>query len=325
MSLDDIIKKYRNNIVTGQYLIEHPKDILSISPSIDTILGGGIPSGSVVILAGKYKVGKTSLCLHIAKKAQGVGRNIHYDDIECRLKKRDIEGIDGLNPDKINVIRSSLGNILSAEKHLVMVDNLIREDPGSVIIMDSISQLYSEKQMAGEAGEVGRNPITIILSDFCKRIENIVPINGNIVILIVHLIANTSGYGNPFSESGGNKIQYAADIKLRCKNTEAWIVGSGENQSQVGQIIRWQVDTTALNAPPGRTCKSFLRYGYGIDEVAEMVDTALELGIISKGGAWYKSDILDQPCQGQEKLVITLKENKELQKKLITRINEMLL
>jgi recombination protein RecA len=325
MSLEEIVKKYKDNIVTGQYLIEHPKSILSISPNLDILLGGGIPDGTVMLVSGKFKCGKSSTALQIVKQAQKIGKHVHYDDIEGRLKKRDIEGIEGLDPNNINIIKSTTGNILSAEKHLTIVDGLVREDPGSVIIMDSISQLYAEKQMTADIGEMGRSPIALMLSDFCKRLQNIVPINGNIVVMILHLIANTSGYGSPFSESGGNKVQYSSDIKLKCKTTEPWNVGSGDKQTQVGQIIRWQADTTALNAPPGRTCKSYLRYGYGIDEVAELVDTALELGIIIKAGAWFKSDLFNTPFQGQERMVDAIKQNPETQTIIYNKIKEMLL
>jgi len=326
MSIEEILKGYESNILSGQFLIDNPKPILSVSPNLNLSFGGGIPDGSIMMISGKPKVGKSSLCLHLSKKAQEKGKNVHYNDIECRLKKRDIEGIQGLDPNKINIIRSAKGNILCAEKHLDIVDKITRDDPGSLIIMDSISQLYAEKQLDGDIGEVGRDPTKIMLSEFCKRLQGTVPINGNIIVMIVHLISNTSGYGNPWNESGGNKIQFAADIKMRCKNIEPWTVGSGEKQRQVGQIVRWQIDTTALNAPPGRICKSYLRYGFGIDECAEIVDTGMELGLITKKGSWYRCEALgDRQFQGQENFTENLRENRTDLIKVMEAIKEMIM
>ncbi len=325
MATEEILKDYTDNIFKGQYLIDNPKDILTVSPNLDIGLGGGIPDGSVMIISGKMKTGKTSLCLHICKNAQKKGKQIHYNDIECRLKKRDIEGISGLDPAGINIIRSSPGNIMSAEKHLDAVDKLCRNHTNIVVVMDSVSQLYSEKQMLGDIGDVGRDPTKLMLSEFCKRLQTTVPINNNIVIMIVHLIANTSGYGASYVESGGSKVGYACDIKMQCKSIEPWKVGSGEKQSQVGQIVHWRIDTTALNAPPGRVFKSYLKYGHGIDEAAEIIDTGLELGIISKKGSWYKCDLIsDQQFQGQEKLMDALREDKAKFNKIFDNIQAMI-
>jgi recombination protein RecA len=325
MSVEEIIKKYSESIVTGQDLIDNPKPILSISPNFDLVVGG-IPDGCVMIMSGPPKLGKTTSALHILRKAQEAGRNVYYDDIECRIKQRDIEGIKGLDPSKITVIRSKKGKILTTENHLEIVHNIVHNDPRSIIVMDSISQLIAGKQMLDDVGNLTRDPTKLMLSDFCKRLQNIVPINGNVVIMILHIVANVGGYGAPTSETGGFKVQYAADIKMHCKKVEKWEVGSGEKKERVGQTIKWEVDTTALNFPPGRTFKSFLRYGYGIDEVAEIVDTATDFGIITKKGAWFTSEVLgDKQFQGQYNVIEYLRNDKEGCEKILQKIKAILL
>jgi hypothetical protein len=42
-----------------------------------------------------------------------------------------------------------------------------------------------------------------------------ISINKITLIIVQHLITNTSGYGAPFLEDGGQKIKYQADVKLR--------------------------------------------------------------------------------------------------------------
>ena len=53
------------------------------------------------------------------------------------------------------------------------------------------------------------------MASFCRKLGNVVPVNRSIVWIIQHLIANTSGYGSPFMEDGGNKIVYQGDVKIR--------------------------------------------------------------------------------------------------------------
>jgi recombination protein RecA len=149
--------------------------------------------------------------------------------------------------------------------------------------------------------------------------------------LIQHLIANTSGYGSPFLEDGGNKIQYQSDVKLRCKGIKPW----EEGKARIGQDVTWEV-LWAANGPPGAKCISKLRYGIGIDEAAEMVDIGVDLGLIDKGGSWFTLDYLNNTTkdwakkmvgtkvQGLEKLNKLMASDEKLSEELYAQIRYML-
>ena len=59
----DIIKKYGDVIHKASSIMERKVHILSVSPKIDIALGGGVPEGSLFILTGPEKVGKTVTAL----------------------------------------------------------------------------------------------------------------------------------------------------------------------------------------------------------------------------------------------------------------------
>lgn len=321
--VEDIIKKYGGVINNGQTFIDKPKIVIPFSPSMDIGLGGGIMEGSFVIITGPPKGGKTISSLHFSANAQKLGRKVYYLNIEGRLKTRDLKGIKKLQVDKVEIIGSILGKIITGEEYLRIAEQIIRDDPGSVIILDSVSQLCPEKELGSDIGDTGRNPSALLMASFCRKISNIIPVNRNVVICITHQIANTSGYGAALNESGGRKIAYAVDVKLKEKKFEDWKVGA-DTTDPIGQINHWETESTNTVAP-GRKMQSYIRYGVGIDESMEICSLGINLGMIKKGGAWYKVDGIDGQFHGLEKMVAALDEKPELLEEINKKIRGMLI
>ena len=60
----DLVKEFGDAaFILGSELSQHTNEILHVSPRIDLLLGGGIPGGSVVTLAGDSLCGKTVTAL----------------------------------------------------------------------------------------------------------------------------------------------------------------------------------------------------------------------------------------------------------------------
>lgn len=328
--LDMITSKYgKSGVVNAQHVLDRPQHIFSISPKLDIGLSGGIPEGSWVILSGAPKCGKSSLALWIAalaQKPENGSRNVYYIDAEGRLKKMNLAGTFGLDLEKFTVIQSSQEKLFSAEEFLDIAETIIRNDPGCVLIIDSSSALCSSKEMVDEVSGQTRSITPKIFSSFCKKMGTIVPIQRTTVIVIQHLIANTSGYGPAQMEDGGRKLQYQVDVKLRCKAVEKWKEGSGENEKQIGQLVTWDVICCALGQP-GHEVVSCLRYGEGIDKISELIDVCCDFGLVSKGGAWYTLMVDgEEPVkvQGLANLRQYLLDNPETLKKLESSYKEML-
>ena len=297
----ELIKKHGSKlIVRGDEFIKRKEIIVSVSPAIDVHLGGGIPQGSNVLLAGKKKVGKTVTSLSIAANGQKHGMNVYFLNIEGRLKKRDVTGIKGLDAKMLYVIGSFKeddgvggkvdGKILTGEEWLSIAEHWIHEDPGCIIILDSVSQLATEKEMNADIGDRTGDGGFRLLAQFTKRNANTIPVQKCIVIGIQHVLANTnpntSKYFSTF-RSGGNKVGYAVDVDLECVKMEPWRIDEKDKESeQIGQKITWKTGSTAITAP-GRKMISMLRYGTGLDRVAELFELGTNFGLIDRNGAWY--------------------------------------
>lgn len=315
----DLQKKYGIDIITsGQYLVDNPKDIISISPAFDIGLGGGIPKGTFGLLAALFSYGKTTTALSLAANAQKAGMTVYYDNIEHRLKPRDLLGIKDLKADEVNIIQSQPGKILSAEDHLQIEDQILNNEQNVVMIQDSASQLCSSEELTCDMGEKKRAPGAVLLAQFTKKIASVLPVNNNILICIVHMIANTGGsYGSGLTESGGNKIKFAANLHVRAKTMEYLSVG---NNDPYGQKVTWEVQKSPIG-PPKCKIESCIRYGVGIDHILELINLGLQLGIVQQSASWFAFE--DQKVQGQEKLYKLLYDDSELLKELKEKVYGM--
>jgi len=305
--IEDVAKQFGDEIILdGSAIVDKPTLVIPVSPSLDIILNGGIPEGSFVVLTGQPKCGKTTTSLDFSATAQKKeyahssfkdGRHVYYLNIEGRLKKRDLEGIPGLDLTKFHVIGSQQGKILHAEEYLQIAERIINEIPGSVLIIDSYSALCTEAEITSDMDKMQRADGAKLLAKFCRKVANVIPVNKNIVIGITHLMGNPTGYGAEFKEKSGQAIAYQTDIKLRAKTFKPWTLSA--DSTQVGQEIEWQVLCSALG-PPGASITSYIRYGQGIDKHTELINFAVDIGLINKGGAWYTYG--KEKFQGMEKL-----------------------
>lgn len=317
-------KEYGDVFIDPSFIIDKQRTILSVSPKLDIGLNGGIPTGTWGIVSGKSKLGKStlalSLCAEAQKKVNG-GRMCYYLDVEHRLEKKNIKGIPGLlyDEDHLQIVTSTKNNILTAEKYLTIAENLLKNEERIVLVLDSASALCTEKEYSAEMSATGRNEGPKLLAQFTRKLGNIVPVQDSLVIIIQHMIANTSGYGPSFMEDGGNKIIYQSDFKLRGIGFSKW----EEDGKQIGQVNNWEIVYSALGQPNGKI-ESYLRFGSGIDKAWELIELACDLAIIEKGGSWFTLNFLDTPekMQGQKKVWQFLKDHPKEMEKLSNLVKE---
>lgn len=291
-----IEKKYGSVLFDGSHIRDNAKVLIPTTPTLDISLRGGIPEGSWTLITGQKKTGKSTLALQIAANAQKMGRHVYYLDIEHRFAQKNLTTVRHLQttPDLFTLIASTKEKILSAQDFLNIAVDIISSHPKCVLILDSISVLCSDNEMSKEIGEAARPEGPKMFGQFCRKMASVVPINDVTFIGMLHLIANTSGYGAAWMEDGGTKIQYQADTKLKCKTTWQWEEGNGEDKKKIGQMVDWEVAFSA-NGPPGDVVKTYLRYGFGYDDIWEIITLGIDFGLIAKAGAWFQF----QPTEGE--------------------------
>ncbi len=343
--LKGLSKEFGNVIATGQNILERELVTIPIAPRLDMATGGGILEGTTVIFSGQPKSGKTLTSLHFAATCQKPeyggkfcpeGREVFILDVEGRLRKRDLIGIPGFNIDKVHIIQSEPGNMLTAEKFLSIGEKLIHTIPGCVVILDSASALCTQKEMTSEMSDQQRAEGAKLMYKFFRKVGTAIGINRCIVIAIQHIMANP-GMGNAnWAEKGGQAVKYQVDTHLRILYHKPWLIGKEEDNNQIGQKVNWRCITSSVG-PPGKECESFVRYGYGVDVLKEYIEIGIDIGLILQKGSWYrlvylgpknpeetdKKKIKYISPQGIEKLQVYMEENKDEYLKLKEQVDFM--
>lgn len=305
------------------------RDILNTPLSLDIALSGGIPDGTICLITGKAKSGKTTLCLELLRNAQMLNRPTFYINIEKRCTPALLSTIKGLDPTKLQVIPHKVDKPLTAEDYLNIIEHICKTQKKAVVVIDSIAalstmteqeeQIGSNKDMAGPAK---------LLSAFFRRAQQIVDSNDIILIFISQMMTNREPRGPKWVEKGGVAIQYACSVWLKITWTQQW-ERNVETNAPDGHDMHITVQSSALGRP-FLPCTLPLRYGVGIDVVRDIVITAENLGLIEKAGAWYSIPMFKEgdtipKFQGLAKLSNFLQDNSDKLKRLETEIRDIVL
>lgn len=305
------------------------RDILNTPLSLDIALSGGIPDGTICLITGKPKSGKTTLCLELLRNAQILGRPTFYINIEKRCTPSLLSTIQGLDPSKLQVIPHQIDKPLTAEDYLNIIERICKTQKKAVVVIDSIAalstmteqeeQIGSNKDMAGPAK---------LLSAFFRRAQQIVDSNDIILIFISQLMTNREPRGPKWVEKGGVAVQYACSVWLKVMWTQPWDRNT-ETNAPDGHDMHITVQSSALGRPL-LPCVLPLRYGIGIDVVKDIVTTAENLGLIEKAGAWYSIPMFKEgntipKFQGLARLSNFLKDNPDKLAALETEVRDVVL
>ena len=121
-------------------------------------------------------------------------------------------------------------------------------------------------------------------------------------------------YGNPETTSGGRALKFYATIRIDIRRTEAIKNGS----DMIGNVCRVKIVKNKVS-PPFRQCDIDIIYGQGISKEGEILDRAVELGLIKKSGSWFEYNG-NKIAQGRDAAKTYIKDNADIAQELLTKI-----
>lgn len=183
------------------------------SPSINYLLGGGVPYGTIIEIYGPEQTSKSLLAMYIAAQLQQqTDKFVGYIQAsEFGYTSTHAANV-GLDPDKVLLVDAT-----SAEEGLQCTRSYLSDDFCAVII-DSVAGLVPEK-LTDESKEVGDVHVMGVRARLLS--ENLPQFSvkckkHNVVLILINQVRNTnlSGYGNPEGSMGGKGLPYWASIRL---------------------------------------------------------------------------------------------------------------
>ncbi len=287
-------------------------DVVSTgSIALDLALGvGGFPRGRIIEIYGPEASGKTTIALHVIAQVQKKGGTAAFIDAEHALDPQRAQKI-GINLDDLLISQPDTG-----EQALEIAETLIRSGGVDVMVIDSVAALVPKAEIEGEMGDSMMGLQARLMSQAMRKLTGAIS-STNTIVIFTNQLRQKIGvmFGNPETTTGGQALKFYASIRLDIRKIEN--IKQGDNV--VGSRHRVKVVKNKM-APPFRTAEFDMDQG-GISYEGELIDVGVELGILTKSGAFIKWD--DQMLgQGRAAAIAYLKENTKVKEKLDDSIRE---
>jgi recombination protein RecA len=109
-------------------------------------------------------------------------------------------------------------------------------------------------------------------------------------------------WGSPETTTGGKALKFFASVRIDIRR----IASLKNGEDVIGNKTRVKIVKNKL-APPFKEIEFDIIYGEGISKESDLLDIAIEKGIITKSGAWFAFEGANF-AQGREKARLFLKE-----------------
>ena len=290
-----------------------PVDVISSGClTLDLALGiGGWPRGRIVEIFGPESSGKTTVALHAIASCQQAGGNAAFIDAEHALDPIYAEKL-GVDINNLYVSQPDDG-----EQALNIADELVRSAALDLIVIDSVAALTPRAELDGEMGQSSVGVQARLMSQALRKLTGIIS-KSNTCVIFINQIREKVGvmFGNPETTPGGRALRFGASVRVDIRKGDAIKDGT----AFVGNRTKAKIVKNKL-APPFKTAEFDIIFGKGISQYGCVLDLAVEKGLITKKGSFFKYND-DNIGQGRENTVQYLADNPELADELIAKIKE---
>ena len=303
LAMDQITKQFGDGSIMK--LGEAKKVDVELLPSgalsLDLALGGGYPKGRIIEIYGPESRGKTTLTLHAIAEIQKQGGTAAFIDAEHAL---DPSYAKKLGVDTENLLVSQPDN---GEQALEIAETLVRSNAVDLIVVDSVAALTPQAEIDGDMGDSHMGLQARLMSQALRKLTGIIN-KSKATVIFINQIRMKIGvmFGNPETTTGGNALKFYASVRMDIRRTGQIKVGDDilGNRTKV-KVVKNKI------APPFRIAEFDIMYNEGISKTGDILDLAVQHGIVAKSGAFYKYN--DETIgQGRDKTKEFLKQNPEL-------------
>lgn len=289
--------------------------ISSGSLGLDLALGvGGYARGRIIEIYGPESSGKTTLAIHAMAEAQKQDGMCAFIDAEHAFDREYAQNL-GVDMDRVVICQPDSG-----DQGLEVADRLIASGGFDLVVIDSVAALVPKAELEGEMGESKMGLHARLMSQALRKMTASISKTNTCVIFINQLREKIGVmFGNPETTTGGNALKFYASQRLDVRRSTTAANSLTEGDVTIGNLVKVKVIKNKV-APPFRSTSFDILYGEGIDKYGEVLDIAVDKGIIKKSGSWfsYKDDKIGQ---GREAIRELLKDNEELLKEIKNQIN----
>ncbi|MBQ6127914.1 recombinase RecA [Candidatus Saccharibacteria bacterium] len=279
------------------------------SLSLDLALGGGYPKGRIIEIYGPESSGKTTLALHAIAEIQKQGGQAAFIDAEHALDPAYAKRI-GVNTADLLISQPDNG-----EQALEICETLVRSGAVDLIVVDSVAALVPQAEIDGDMGDAQMGLQARLMSQAMRKLTGIIS-KSKATVIFINQIRMKIGvmFGNPETTTGGNALKFYASVRLDIRRIGQ--IKDGDNIS--GNRTKVKIVKNKI-AAPFRVAEFDIMYNEGISKTGDILDLAIEHGVLEKSGAFvkYNGETLGQGREAVKKL---FKENPKLMNEIEAKV-----
>ena len=280
--------------------------------SLDMALGlGGVPKGRIIEVYGPESSGKTTVALHMVAEVQKRGGIAGFIDAEHALDPVYAKNI-GVDIDNLYISQPDNG-----EQALEITETMVRSGAVDIIIVDSVAALVPKAEIEGDMGDSHVGLQARLMSQALRKLTAVTS-KSNCTVIFINQLREKIGvmFGNPETTTGGRALKFYSSIRLDVRRVETLKQG-GE---MVGNRTKIKVVKNKIS-PPFKEAEFDIMFGEGISREGDILDLAVNTGVVNKSGAWYAYNG-DKIGQGRENAKTYLRQNAAVCQEIEERVRE---
>lgn len=302
-------------------------------PTVDMMLGGGIPRGRTSIFVGEESSGKSLLAQLVIAAAQKQGGRAIYVDSEHTFSAPwfALTGVNVSDPDKLLVLRPR-----NLEQGFDMVTEALEEVRPDVLVVDSIPAMVPRAMLEAEMSEQDFRGLAA--RKITEGVAQCTSINqSSALIFINQLRLNMSiAYGNPERMPGGKGIRFYASLILRVRRGK-WLTSAdthdtldfddlssledGKEKPRIGFMLRIRNEKSKVSPPWQETELKFFFNG-AIDPMGALIHLAVKRGIIQASSSWFTLPGLENKLHGIPAVEEYLRKNEDMKSNIVEMLDK---
>jgi len=301
-----IVDKRKGDLMPIHEVIETP------SVGLNRALGGGLNTGATHLFWGNPSVGKSTICFRILAEAQSKGFRPVIVDSEYSFNE-EYAAKCGVNIDDIVVIQSTV--VEDILKNLYPYLN--HQEEKHIFLFDSLSNIIRQEAYDKPEGSKAIGLLARSQGALLQQLVNYLHKERNIMIFIAHQTMDLSGMYAVTKAKIGNSVFHNMHniVKLFLSQSSKEMERDDRNMI-TSQKVAWTIEKTKQRASIGTKGEYYvLPQEASIDKYREMLDIAIEMGIIERRGAWFFYQ--EEKWNGMGKIELTEKQIEEISAKIL--------
>jgi recombination protein RecA len=265
-------------------------------PSIDRILGGGLPFGRLIEVAGVPSGGKSTLAFHAARVGTAIGCIVVLIDVEGTADRErlselgiDVSRVMVKQPDPDSGIDLTVEEIGKTIEDTLKVFKEKYPHVPVIYVWDSVGQTPSKVELQKDYGEQNVGARAKAITQFVTKISPLIAQTKSMLFAINQVRDDIGGNAmfKTYKVPGGKAWEHAASLRIEIKKKSAIKKRINGDDQKVGHQIGVYLQKSKISRPH-QMALGWLISDSGIDYEVNLVEMGKEAGVVEAPGQSYQ-------------------------------------